>query len=486
MPYDPLLRLPTRGSRSSGGGSPTGPAGGDLSGTYPNPTVSKINGTTLGTTTATSGHLLVADGAAWQSVAMSGDATIVSGGALTLNTVTVPKGGTGDTTLTAHGVLVGEGTSAVAVTAAGTAGQLLIGQGATSDPVFTSMSADATIAATGALTLATVNANVGTFGDGTHVAQVTVNAKGLTTAVSNVLITGAAPSGAAGGDLAGTYPNPTVAKINTVALGTTTATSTNLLIADGSQWVSRTMTGDATISNTGVITLAPQLQVDNSQRVGFAFYQTPGSTIITQTRLAGTKTTTGTLTESFDTDRFYVNYATSTALNNTANVDISAVGPDARVQHLPDAWFYFKTGAAATDIANVRIFVLLVSASLGSAPGDTLAAGESAMGFRFSTSVSDAPNWQTFTREGAGNTSTVKSSGVAIAADTPYVFRIKVKSTTAIDFYINNVLVQSYTSGGGDVIPPAATNLGWVINITNLSAGTARNMKFHKYWQFMY
>lgn len=51
------------------------------------------------------------------------------------------------------------------------------------------MSSDATIANTGALTLATVNANVGTFGSATQVSQITVNAKGLITAASNVTIT---------------------------------------------------------------------------------------------------------------------------------------------------------------------------------------------------------------------------------------------------------------------------------------------------------
>lgn len=40
-----------------------------------------------------------------------------------------------------------------------------------------------------ALTLATVNANVGTWGDATHVGQLTVNAKGLVTAAANVAIT---------------------------------------------------------------------------------------------------------------------------------------------------------------------------------------------------------------------------------------------------------------------------------------------------------
>lgn len=46
-----------------------------------------------------------------------------------------------------------------------------------------------------ATTLATVNSNVGTFGDSTHVAAVTVNAKGLVTAVSSVAISGGGGSG---------------------------------------------------------------------------------------------------------------------------------------------------------------------------------------------------------------------------------------------------------------------------------------------------
>jgi hypothetical protein len=50
------------------------------------------------------------------------------------------------------------------------------------------MSGDASIVASGALTLATVNSNVGSFGDASHVASVTVNAKGLVTAASAISI----------------------------------------------------------------------------------------------------------------------------------------------------------------------------------------------------------------------------------------------------------------------------------------------------------
>lgn len=48
--------------------------------------------------------------------------------------VTVPQGGTGVTTLTTHGILLGEGTGNVVATAALAADNLLLGQGVTSDP----------------------------------------------------------------------------------------------------------------------------------------------------------------------------------------------------------------------------------------------------------------------------------------------------------------------------------------------------------------
>lgn len=63
-------------------------------------------------------------------IAVEGNAIYRAGG----TDVPVTDGGTGVSTLTNHGVVLGQGTSAVAVTAAGSAGQLLTSGGASADP----------------------------------------------------------------------------------------------------------------------------------------------------------------------------------------------------------------------------------------------------------------------------------------------------------------------------------------------------------------
>jgi len=75
---------------------------------------------------------------------------VVFAPAATLDPNTVPHGGTGDTTLTAHGPLLGEGTGAVAAASAGIAGQRFVSNGSSADgsyqsPVLTSQTANYSI-----------------------------------------------------------------------------------------------------------------------------------------------------------------------------------------------------------------------------------------------------------------------------------------------------------------------------------------------------
>lgn len=66
----------------------------------------------------------------------AGAAIFDAGGNLSSGTLTVAKGGTGQTTLTNHGVLVGAATTAITQLAAGTAGQALLSGGASADPAY--------------------------------------------------------------------------------------------------------------------------------------------------------------------------------------------------------------------------------------------------------------------------------------------------------------------------------------------------------------
>jgi hypothetical protein len=120
-------------------------------------------------------------GSAWllNEAAVTGDVAIPAGtGTATLATVNSNVGSFGSTTQIPVVTVNAKGL-VTAVTTANISGAITL----TGDATGTGSTGGNT-----AVTLATVNSNVGTYGDSSNVAQVTVNAKGLVTSVSNVAI----------------------------------------------------------------------------------------------------------------------------------------------------------------------------------------------------------------------------------------------------------------------------------------------------------
>lgn len=246
----------------AGGPCTTGGGGGTVSSGTANQLAyySSSGITIVGLSTANNGVLITSSGGvpsigSTLPSAVQGNITsvgTVASGTWNGTGVGVAYGGTGASTLTAHGILLGEGTSAVTPTAAMTGGQLLVGQSGTADPSPESVSGDATFASSGALTLATVNSNTGSFGSSSLIPVITVNGKGLITAVTTASASAAASS-LTGTTLASGVVTSSLTTVGTIGTGVWQGTVVGATYGGtGVNNGSKTITLGSSLTTTGV------------------------------------------------------------------------------------------------------------------------------------------------------------------------------------------------------------------------------------------
>ena len=125
-------------------------------------------------------------------------------------------------------------------------GQILVANSAGTVFENKSVSGDATLANTGALTLATVNSNTGSFGSSTAIPAITVNAKGLITAVStNTVAPAIGNITGLGTNVATSLANNMAASGTLAILGANTFTGVQTIPAGSASAVSLAFTGSA-------------------------------------------------------------------------------------------------------------------------------------------------------------------------------------------------------------------------------------------------
>lgn len=269
-------------------------------------TVAKINGATLGTTTATAGNILVGSGTQWASVAVSGDAALSSAGALTVSKiggVSISLGGSFTTTGAASLPAIAQGDlwygsaagtiSALAKSA--TASRYLSNSGTSNNPAWAQV--DLTNGVTGQIPLANGGTNANLTASNGGIIYSTASAFAVlagTVTANQCLLSGSNAAPSWGSCAGGAAVSSVTAADSTLTISPTTgAVLAGINLATANTW-----TGNITISAAN-LTMSGNISAAAWTTNGVKQKWTVGT--VTDTTSSGTVATAYTSVEGGDT-----------------------------------------------------------------------------------------------------------------------------------------------------------------------------------------